>query len=182
MPPPVITTKRLMLRPLSFDDADGLVRVTNDVSIARMMATTPYPFQFGDALALIRDYSNALSRGEGAGLAITRAGKEPMIGVISYSLLPPRADIGFWIGTNSRGKGYAGEAIRAILRHLFGISHIEYVTAGAFADNEKSLALQNKMGFKENGRSKRLNYYRNAPTDHVDMIIHRSQMMPEDLS
>ncbi len=169
-----IQTPRLLLRSLSFEDAKQLAQLTNDVAIARMMATIPHPFGFGDALAVLGEYEELARQGTGAGLAITKiSGRGTIMGVVSYSLMAPRADIGFWLGSQHRGKGYAKEAVTAIVNHVMGRPDVAYITAGAFADNTASLALQESLGFEKTGQSKRLNRFRGGPTDHIDMVYRR---------
>ncbi len=175
-PPTVqpIRTKRLLLRPLTADDAPALVLLTNDVSIARMMATIPHPFEFADALALISEYMNLARQGTGAGLAIVKPGRDAfLLGVISYSFMAPRADMGFWLGAKHRGRGYAEEAVRAVIEIVMSRGDIGYITAGAYHDNLESIGLQTKIGFIRTGVSRRLNRFRGTATDHIDMVYSR---------
>ena len=48
-----IETRRLLLRPLTMDDAGALAKLINDREIARMLARVPHPYGLADARAFI---------------------------------------------------------------------------------------------------------------------------------
>ena len=80
--------------------------------------------------------------GEFAGTAalsrnsLTEAVKQLCVLELSFSLLPC-----FW------GRGYATQAVRAVCSHAFETLGADAVIAGAFADNARSHALLDRVGF-----------------------------------
>lgn len=60
------------------------------------------------------------------------------------------AVIGFLIGNkNYWGKGYGTESYDTLIRYVFKNLDIEEIIMGAYDDNEASLKVANKIGFKE---------------------------------
>lgn len=57
-------------------------------------------------------------------------------------------DVGYVIGQNYWGKGYATEVIQGILSYAFYVLHLDAVTCGHFAGNESSRSIIEKCGFK----------------------------------
>ncbi|MBT2499149.1 GNAT family N-acetyltransferase [Agromyces sp. ISL-38] len=58
-----------------------------------------------------------------------------------------RAEIGWIIGTEWAGRGYATEAARAMLQFAFDTLEARYVTAVMDRDNERSHLLARRLGF-----------------------------------
>ncbi len=149
--------------------------LTNDVSIARMMATIPHPFEFADALALIGEYMIWHGRVPAPALpSSSRAGDIPARRY-QLQLHGTACRHGVLAGAKHRGRGYAEEAVRAVIEMVMSRSDIGYITAGAYHDNLESIGLQTRIGFIRTGVSKRLNRFRGEPTDHVDMVYFRDR-------
>ena len=68
--------------------------------------------------------------------SLTAAVKQLNVFELSFSLLPR-----FW------GRGYATQAVRAVCSHAFSALGADAVIAGAFADNARSHALLDRVGF-----------------------------------
>ncbi|MBI1802073.1 MAG: GNAT family N-acetyltransferase [Chloroflexi bacterium] len=69
-------------------------------------------------------------------------------------------EYGVCIGLEHRRQGYAGEAIRLILRYFFGELRYQKVTVRVYAFNEPSLRLHLKLGFQPEGRLRRMIFSR----------------------
>jgi RimJ/RimL family protein N-acetyltransferase len=59
-----------------------------------------------------------------------------------------------------RGQGYAGEAIRMVLRYYFEELRYQKVTVVIHADNPASIRLHEKLGFQKEGTLRRMVYTR----------------------
>ena len=62
-----------------------------------------------------------------------------------------RAEIGFLFRRASWGKGYAREAMEAVVNHAFGPLELERLSARIHAGNERSRRLLEKLGFSHEG-------------------------------
>ena len=74
---------------------------------------------------------------------------EQRTGIFKYALIIRRP---YW------GQGYAREAIRIVLRYYFRELRYQKVTVMVYSFNERSIRLHEKMGFKLEGRLRRMVY------------------------
>ena len=73
-----------------------------------------------------------------------------VIGKLGTWRLP---EIGFAIRSDHWGKGYAAEAMRAFLDHIFDRPDVEFLVADVDPRNTASLGLLTRFGFVETGRA-----------------------------
>ena len=71
------------------------------------------------------------------------------------------AEIGYWIGAEHWGKGYAPEAVKALLRRAFLDLGRSAVWCGYYEGNEKSRRVQEKCGFS---------YHHTNEKSHIIML------------
>lgn len=87
--------------------------------------------------------------------AVRRKSDNSFIGRITYFDLNTRnrsVEIGFLVAPEFRRKGYAYEAVRLLLKHLFEELALNKVMAQTGEYNQASIALLKKLGFKQDGR------------------------------
>lgn len=58
------------------------------------------------------------------------------------------AEIGYWIGTEHRGMGFAPEAVNGIIRHELKSGELKAIWAGCFEGNKNSMRVLEKCGFE----------------------------------
>ena len=170
-PETVIGTARLVMRPTRRADIDDLVDGISDLAVSRMLSRVPYPYTSRDALAFLN--AVAASRGRDLPLAITLDNR--VIGGIGLSGLNTEREFGYWLARAHWGKGYATEAGRAFLDHLFDTHDIDVVRSGVFVGNQASLRVQEKLGFIEIGRSERHCLARGETLAHIDTVLTRER-------
>lgn len=143
-----IESARLVLRALCPADADKVAGLANNRKIAEMTATIPHPYTVQDAL----DWITGSYGAEGLTLAICRKADGEFIGCCGYSVTEAgTAEIGYWIGEPYWNQGYATEAVRAMIDHLFTATGHQTLTAGCRVSNEPSRAVLDKCGFQWTG-------------------------------
>ncbi len=107
-----------------------------------------------DALEEIAWYDSILEEGTGVRWGITLTGQDEVIGscgFLNVSAKHQRAEIGFELSSNHWGRGIAGEALRAVIRHGFtqlGFHRIEALVEPA---NTASQQLLERVGFTREG-------------------------------
>ena len=147
----VISTERLILRPLRPSDAGPLSLHASDKRVAGMTAAIPHPYPPGAAEVFIKGTGNG-RRGEDVwAIDATPCGGEELIGVIGFRNGP--AGLGYWVGHPYWGAGFATEAVGAIARHLFEARGLSAIEAAVFADNAPSANVLRKTGFTVIGRT-----------------------------
>ncbi|HEY2529085.1 MAG TPA: GNAT family N-acetyltransferase [Xanthobacteraceae bacterium] len=140
---PVLETERLTLRAPGRDDVKAITLLANDRRIAENTARIPYPYGIEDADRFVASVNQ--QDGEAAFL-ITCA--DTLIGACGVELREPGPEIGYWLGVPFWGKGYATEAVRALIDHAFADLKYEALYAGARVSNPASRRVLEKCGFQ----------------------------------
>ena len=157
---PVLTTRRLILRPLERTDVNAIEEIgSKDFEIVRWLTGASWPYVEGE----VEDYvdkviaANPLERE--AVYAVTLGGV--FIGVAAIQApgdledLPDLPSLGYWIGRPFQGHGYAKEAVCSVLAWGFDAFQTDTIVARAFEENSRSRGLLRKLGFKPTGMTVR---------------------------
>jgi RimJ/RimL family protein N-acetyltransferase len=148
---PVLETERLFLRAPKLDDAKVIARLANNRKIAEMTSLIPHPYGVDDARTWIESLSEG---GRGWTFAVTaKAEGGAFIGACGYGRRPDdeEPEIGYWIGEPYWGRGYATEAVRAVIDHLFSVTDLDALAAGCRVTNLASRRVIEKCGFQWTG-------------------------------
>lgn len=142
---PTVTTIRLLLRPFVMTDAPDVQRLCNEREIALNTLLIPHPYPEGKAEEWI---ANGPS-----GFAVTLKDGGTLVGCIGIHVQPDhdRAEIGYWIGVPFWGKGYATEAVRAVIAHGFDTLGLNRIYAEVFTRNPASARVLEKAGMQREG-------------------------------
>ncbi|MGF1502996.1 MAG: GNAT family N-acetyltransferase [Paracoccaceae bacterium] len=145
-----MATPRLVLRSPRSDDAPRLARLIGAADVAHFLAGVPYPYAERDAEAWIARV------GDPAAEILERfviLPGEGLIGAVGAHRLTPGGDLelGFWIGRDWWGHGFATEAAATLIAALFQGSAIRGLASGHFADNARSARVLAKLGFRSSG-------------------------------
>ena len=148
---PVLETERLMLRAPKLGDAKIVATLANDRRIAENTARIPHPYKRSDA----DDFIVSANRGSDTAFVVAlRDGQRnaQVIGACGFTQLdrhPP--EIGYWLGARFWGKGYATEAVRAVIDHAFTDLDCEALQSAARVTNPASRRVLEKCGFQWTG-------------------------------
>ena len=134
----VIETERLKLCHLRMADAATIAEQIGDVRVLRNLTSPPYPYQVSDAEWFIGEFADSPNH-----LALWT---DRFIGVMTLD-----DDLGYWLGVDHWGHGYATEAAKAILARHFATSD-KMLTSGHVLDNTASRNVLRKMGFRDTHR------------------------------
>jgi RimJ/RimL family protein N-acetyltransferase len=144
---PVLETERLVLRAPRLGDVKAVALLANDRRIAENTARIPHPYRATDA----EDFIASANLGTETVFLITlRSGA--VIGACGFTQIdrhPP--EIGYWLGVKHWGKGYATEAVRALIDHIFTDLGDEAIQAAARVTNPASRRVLEKCGFQWSG-------------------------------
>lgn len=163
---PIVETERLILRAPRAQDAPYIAKYLNDFDVAGNLARVPFPYHLSDAHAWLRtrhsdvdvDDANFTIEVKGIGY----------VGHIGFHPGPHGPVIGYWLGKPFWGQGIMTEAAAASLDWFFATSNAPVVYSGVFHFNLASLAIQQKLGFTQTGRSYLLCLAREAEVEHID--------------
>jgi len=143
---PVLETKRLALRVPSLKDAKTVAALANDRRIAENTARIPYPYKKSDAESFI---TRANAAGEAVFLITLR--NDTVIGACGLVMQDKAPELGYWLGVNYWGKGYATEALHAVIDYAFTDLAHEALAAAARVTNPGSRRVLEKCGFQWTG-------------------------------
>lgn len=153
-PAPTLLSERLALRPLCRGDAYAIAEQAGDRRVARYLADVPSPFPVAMAMSWVTARLDRWARGGGPTYAITeRAAGPNLIGTVSMRSVPRdrRAELGYWLGHPSWGRGFASEAVHRILQWAFAESNLHRVYAQVIASNRRSHRVLQKAGMTLEG-------------------------------
>jgi RimJ/RimL family protein N-acetyltransferase/quinol monooxygenase YgiN len=150
-PRPTLRTPRLVLRPFALGDSTEVARIAGDREIAAGTLTVPHPYEERHAREWIGSQDEMFRSGTGVVFAITAGGA--VVGAIGLhpALAHKRAELGYWIGTEHWGNGYATEASRAVIEYGFATLGLDRIFASHFASNPASGRVLAKLGMSREG-------------------------------
>jgi RimJ/RimL family protein N-acetyltransferase len=165
----LIASDRLVLRRFRSSDAETLAAYRSDPGVARYQSWTA-PVTLEQARAIV----SQLEAGDPARpgwfqYAVERTADKRHIGDVGVELNDNRmqAEIGFTLAPAYQGNGYAAEAVRAVLDHLFRIDGLHKVSAECDARNRASARLLERVGFTREGLLRSHTWIKNEWTDDL---------------
>jgi len=161
-----VVTDRLTLRRAAETDADAVWAFRRLDQVSRWM--TSAPATLGDFRTLFSD-RDRLSKtlvveldGEVVGdlmLALRDGWAQTEV---AESARGVEAELGWVLHPRHSGHGYATEAVRALIRVCFRDLGLRRVTAGCFADNERSWRLMERVGMRREVHTVRESLHRSG--------------------
>jgi [ribosomal protein S5]-alanine N-acetyltransferase len=168
---PRIETERLLLRPFTPDDAPIVQREVSRVEIARMMVI-PHPYPENGAAEWI-----ATAAKPGRDFAIELRESGVLVGSVAINPHEQhrRASIGYWCAVAHWGRGYATEAVRAIIDYGFRDLGLNRVFAECHGDNPASRRVLEKVGMTYEGSLRQHSFRLGRFADKLQFGILRSE-------
>ncbi len=153
-PFPKLETKRLLLRKLNEDDMYDVFNMRKDPSMHEYTDTKPDE-NLDDTIEYIRKMSQGIDENKWIlwGLEDKKTGK--IIGTISiWNIYPEeeKAELGFGIVPEFRGRGLMTEALREVVDYSFRDINFKKLEAFTEESNIKSISLLERCGFVEDRR------------------------------
>ncbi|MEO6340111.1 MAG: GNAT family N-acetyltransferase [Caulobacteraceae bacterium] len=154
---PRIATDRLVLRRPGLQDAARIADLINDLDVARMLTRVPHPYALANAEDFIARMAGSSDKGDQA--LVVEHREMGAIGMVGLHPQPEPSDIGFtlqpelgyWLGRTFWGRGFATEAVAAVLTWAREALGFRAVASGHFADNPASGRVLAKADFLYTG-------------------------------
>ncbi len=143
----ILTTPDLVLRAPTMDDVKGIATLANNRNISSMLESVPYPYYDHHAEEFIQHVSNP-EAGECV-FAITEAATGKLMGMCGLHLVKRRYELphmGYWLGEEFWGKGYATQATRALVDLFFKAGSEETLLISVLETNTASRRVIEKCG------------------------------------
>lgn len=133
----------------------AVVGLMNDPSVARWTLHIPSPYSEQNARNYLRRARTGRRAGQSLHFMIVRRSDGVLLGGAGLHRIEEesqRAEVGYWLGREHRGHGYASEAVSVLLRVGFGRLGIHRIEARVFPRNAPSIHVVRRCGFRYEGR------------------------------
>ena len=149
-----IDTERLVLRCPAESDAARIARLLGNWNVAHWVVRVPYPFRPEHAAAWIARSAEERATGQDWPFLITLRDGALLLGSMDLTIDGDASSgaLGYWLGEDYWGQGYATEAAIAMVAFAFDILQLREITANALPDNQRSIRVLEKAGFRHVGR------------------------------
>jgi len=128
-------------------DAPRVRLLAGDRAVAETTALIPHPYESGMAEVWIAGQAAEFASGREYTYAITRSEDALLVGAISLRpVAGEQENLGYWIGREYWGRGYATAAARAIIAVTFRCLDCNQITAGHLVRNPASGRVLEKCG------------------------------------
>jgi RimJ/RimL family protein N-acetyltransferase len=151
---PTLLTERLALRELRVEDAHAIAMRAGDKRVARYLIAVPSPYPVALAARWITSRIVWWAQGRGVTLAITRRETQhELLGTVSLRrfVRDRRAELGYWLGADVWGHGYATEAADALVDFGFARLGLSRIYAQVLDGNDASCRVLEKLGMINEG-------------------------------
>jgi len=160
------TGKKVYLRAINEEDVPVLTQHINDEE-TNVFLTITHPMSRAQERAwLTRSEADASQ----VTFAIVCNESHELIGTIGLGNIHPvhrTATAGCALRNGFWSKGYGSDALDLLLEYAFGTLNLRKINAGAWSFNTRSIALQKKVGFREEGILKAQRYRNGEYVDEV---------------
>jgi len=146
--PAVLQTQRLTLRKPVMADAIAVSALANDRRIAENTRRLPHPYSQDDA----EQFVGSLHGGAVTDAVFLIELDYRPIGMVGIDWRDPaEPELGYWLGVDHWGQGFATEAVRAAIDYTFEEFAVDRLIAGARVANPASRNILEKCGFQWTG-------------------------------
>ena len=147
-----LTTERLVLRPLTQEDAPVVRSLCGNWAVARMLARVPHPYPEGLAEEWIAGHE--ADRATGTAFRFALQFESALVGVIGLEKKESGDfELGYWLGEPWWGRGLMSEAARRVVAFAFEELGAPGLGASHFLDNPASGRILESCGFRQTDRT-----------------------------
>jgi RimJ/RimL family protein N-acetyltransferase len=146
------STARLDVRRFTVADIAGFTAYRADPAVARYQSWDDFTHAQGEALVESMRHLELGTPGEWFQLALEDRARGVLVGDLACkvnALEPREMEIGFTLARDEQGRGYATEAVVALLDHAFTTMHLHRVVAVTDARNTAAAALLTRLGMRQ---------------------------------
>jgi RimJ/RimL family protein N-acetyltransferase len=148
----IARTPRLTLRRLHASDAIAIQPLADDWEVAKQTANLPFPYSVTEAHDFIDQALRAGAAGKEFIFAIVRSKGCVLVGLIGLVADVAPMEVGYWLGQDYWGQGYASEGLHAVLNYSRETLCVRRVDAVVFEENAASIRVLSKCGFQYQDR------------------------------
>jgi len=153
-PYPILKTQRLILKLPTLEISKDLQILANDKEVTKNLSQLPCPYRLDDAKDFINRCDERFFKEDGEqnfGIFLKDSGE--LIGMcgLDISSKHDHATLGYWLGKEYWGNGYATEIAKRLVRYGFEELELHRIACGHFDRNPASGHVMKKAGFIHEG-------------------------------
>ena len=159
----VINTERLNLKKIEKKDLQVLVNHLNNWNVVKWLVNVPYPYKLIDA-------EKWLDKSSKEELALNIYLNNNLIGGISIDMRTSykKPVLGYWLGEQYWGRGYAIEACNSLISYFFSNYSENKLYASHMFENEKSKKILLSLGFNKVSTDKVFSLSKNKEVEDIN--------------
>ncbi|MEP0753326.1 GNAT family N-acetyltransferase [Trichocoleus sp. Lan] len=149
-----IKTNRLVLRPLTFEDAPFIQTFASVRELADAMISIPHPYPNGEAERYISKQLAEFEAGHSVTFVIESKSERVFSGIIEVRDIErehSQAELSFWLAVEAWGQGYMSEALKPVLHSGFEDLSLNRLYGYQMVRNPASGKVFQKNGFVQEG-------------------------------
>lgn len=162
----LIKTERLVLRQPMAADPIEIAKQLNNFAVSGNLGVVPFPYSVADAEEWLGRWPK--DAGPIDTHFLITLDDDVAIGTVGFREQDGAGLLGYWLGEAFWGRGIMTEAAFAVVDWYFEATNADRIISGVFHFNMASLAIQQKLGFVETGRSTMHALARNEDVEHID--------------
>lgn len=149
---PTIQSERLLLRPITLDDAETVYRYRSDSITNKYQGWIPKTFE--DVHDFVENRVSSIIDVADTWFQFVIIEKEngKLLGDLGIHFLNSdnmQAEIGCTLDKSEHGNGYATEALKATIHYLFNTLNKHRIVTSIDPENTKSIELVERLGFRK---------------------------------
>jgi len=172
-PFPILSTERLILRQLNFDDAEEVFYLRSDPSIMRYIPRPKAKSKI-DASQVIQTMAQGISNSTSINWGITLKEQTKILGIIGFVRLSKedhRAEVGYMLNPAYHQRAIMHEALEKVLDYGFNQAGFHTIEAVIDPDNLASEKLLLKNGFVKEAHFRENVYFEGQYLDSVHYTL-----------
>lgn len=133
----------------------AMVRLLREPSVARWTVHIPYPYTERDARQWVERAARNRRSGRALGLTVRRRSDGAVLGGVGLHHMEEGdrcGEVGYWLGREFRGSGYATEAVNLLVGTGFARLGLVRIEGRVFPRNRASQSVLRRCGFRYEGR------------------------------
>ncbi|WP_137904050.1 GNAT family N-acetyltransferase [Chryseobacterium sp. 2VB] len=172
-------TERLVLRDITIEDQQDIFDYRSNAEANRFQSWIPETLEEVENFILrnTKEFNQPESWYQ---LLITDKETKTVIGDIGVHFTGDenaQVELGITLNTSFQGKGYASEALKGIISHLFDDLHKHRITASVDPDNTASILLMERIGLRKEGHFVKSLFWKNKWVDDVIYAVLREEWL-----
>lgn len=148
-----LETERLILRQMTVEDTDFVFKHFSDSAVYQYLLDEPPVTEYAHAQEIIQFYLEQEGKTYNRWVMVRKSDHQ-LIGTCGFHKWDKRyfrAEIGYDLGPDFWGQGYMMESLQVVISYGYEQMGLNRIDALVYTENNRSIQLLQKLGFKQEG-------------------------------